>query len=219
MDVATDGGRAMTEQGLSPTTSAAAPTPPVIVMGVSGSGKSTIGSSLAAALGSPFIDGDDLHPSTNKAKMSRGVPLTDEDRAPWLADIAERISTELEQGRSLVVACSALKRRYRALLIERAPSTVLVHLTGDPELIAERLAGRSHEFMSKALLSSQLEALEPLDADERGIDVDLARTPDEMVADAVQGIRVLHRLGLTGSTTLTEVPRATSRAGTRGVQR
>jgi gluconokinase len=155
--------------------------PPMIVMGVSGSGKSTIGQALATELGLDFIDGDDLHPRANKEKMAAGHPLDDEDRAPWLEIIAERIGAELAEGNPIVVACSALKRRYRTQLIAYAPSVVFVHLSGQRDIVAERQAHRDHEYMPNSLLDSQFATLEPLESDERAIVVDLAQTPDEMV--------------------------------------
>ncbi|RLP75678.1 gluconokinase [Mycetocola tolaasinivorans] len=152
-------------------------------MGVSGSGKSTIGIALAESLGLTFIDGDDLHTPAAKAKMGAGQPLNDEDRAPWLEIIARRIADELAAGHPIVVACSALKRRYRDLLVSHAPSTVLIHLAGDRALISERQAGRNHEYMPNSLLDSQFAALEPLEADERAFAVSLAQTPDAIIAD------------------------------------
>jgi gluconokinase len=156
---------------------------PLIVMGVSGSGKSTIGVALGEAFGAPFVDGDDLHPAANRAKMAAGIPLDDDDRRPWLDAVAERIRSELEGGRAIVVACSALKREYRDRLAAGAPSTVFVHLEGDRELVAERQRGRDHEYMPTSLLGSQFEILEPLQPDERGIRVDVRRAPAEIVAD------------------------------------
>jgi gluconokinase len=147
--------------------------PPLIVMGVSGSGKSTIGQRLADAMGREFVDGDTLHPAANKQKMASGTPLTDEDRAPWLEVIAERIGHDLAEGNPIVVACSALKRAYRRVLIADAPSTVFVHLSGERGIVAERQAHRTHEYMPNSLLDSQYETLEPLEEDERGIVVDL----------------------------------------------
>jgi len=157
------------------------PYPPLIVMGVSGSGKSTIGRALADALDLEFVDGDDLHPRANKEKMAAGHPLDDQDRAPWLEIIAERIGAELADGKPIVVACSALKRRYRDQLISHAPSAVFVHLEGRRDIVAERQSHRDHEYMPNSLLDSQYATLEPLEPDERAIVVDLAQTPDDMV--------------------------------------
>ncbi|WP_395242510.1 gluconokinase [Agromyces sp. MMS24-K17] len=161
---------------------------PLIVMGVSGSGKSTIGAALAAAFGVPFHDADDLHPAANKAKMAAGHPLDDDDRGPWLATVAALIGDELAAGRPVVVACSALKRRYRDRLVADAPGTVFVHLAGGRDLIADRQAGRTHEYMPASLLDSQFEAFEPLEPDERGIVVDIGLRPEALVDD------VRHRL-------------------------
>lgn len=159
--------------------------PPVIVMGVSGSGKSTVGAALGLELGMQFIDGDDLHPIENKAKMAAGHALNDEDRTPWLEIIAERIGAELRDGNPIIVACSSLKRSYRQILIAHAPSTVFVHLRGSRELIAERQSLRSHEFMPDSLLDSQFTTLGPFSSDERGVSVDVLGTP----AETVQKIR------------------------------
>ena len=163
--------------------------PPLIVMGVSGSGKSTIGTALAVALGHEFIDGDDLHPASNKAKMAAGTPLNDEDRAPWLRTIAHRIGSELAEGKPIIVACSALKASYRTTLTSEAPSTVFVHLSGERGVIADRQAHRNHEFMPNSLLDSQFETLEPLTASERGIVVNLGTTPAEIIADITRQLR------------------------------
>ena len=156
--------------------------PPLIVMGVQGCGKSTSGRAIAEALGLPFIDGDDLHPAANKAKMASGRPLTDTDREPWLRAVGTVLADGLARGESTVIACSALKRRYRNLIRSFAPETRFVHLTGDRTLIAERLSLRNHEYMPPALLDSQFETLEPLDSDEAGIPVDIRLTPTEIAA-------------------------------------
>lgn len=156
--------------------------PPLIVMGVQGSGKSTSGRAIAESLSLPFIDGDDLHPISNKAKMASGHPLTDADREPWLAAIGAALAEGLSRGQSTVIACSALKRRYRDLIRSFAPETRFVHLAGNRGLIAERLSHRNHEYMPPTLLDSQFETLEPLAADEAGIPVDINLTPEEIAA-------------------------------------
>ncbi|WP_022890003.1 gluconokinase [Agromyces italicus] len=156
---------------------------PLVVMGVSGSGKSTVGAALARAFGVPFVDGDELHPLANRRKMAEGRPLDDADRAPWLDRVGARIAAELAEGVPIVVACSALRRSYRAQLTAHAPSTVFVHLAGDAGLIAERQRDREHEFMPTSLLASQFAALEPLGGDERGVVLDVRRSPAELVAD------------------------------------
>jgi gluconokinase len=159
--------------------------PPLAVMGVSGSGKSTIGALLAARLGMPFVDGDDLHPAANKAKMGAGIPLDDADRWPWLDAVGARLAAEPTP----VVACSALRRVYRDRLRATAPATLFVHLAADESTIAERIAHRHHEYMPTTLLASQYAALEPLEPDEDGIVVDVDATPDEIVAALVARLR------------------------------
>jgi gluconokinase len=153
------------------------PAVPIVVMGVSGSGKSATGSALAAALGRPFVDADDLHPVANKEKMARGIPLTDDDRWGWLDTVAERLADDSP----IVVACSALKRVYRDRLRAPAPHAVFVHLQGSRELLAERMGHRVHEFMPATLLDSQLATLEPLQPDERGVAVDISPPVPEVV--------------------------------------
>ncbi|MFP7761108.1 gluconokinase [Marisediminicola sp. LYQ134] len=165
--------------------------PPLIVMGVSGSGKSTIGQALADHFDVEFIDGDDLHPRANKAKMAAGHALNDEDRAPWLEIIADRVGAELADGKPIVVACSALKKRYRGVLNSHAPSTVFVHLVGGRDLIADRQSRRNHEYMPVTLLDSQFDTLEPLVEGERGIAVDIAQGPESIVAEVAQRLRDL----------------------------
>ena len=158
--------------------------PPLVVMGVSGSGKSTIGSALAARLGLVFVDGDDLHSAENRSKMASGIPLDDADRAPWLESVGETLST----GRAGVVACSALKRSYRDAIRCSAPGTFFVHLVGETSVLEARLGGRSHEYMPATLLQSQLQILEPLNTDESGCRMLVTLPPDVVVA------RVLHVL-------------------------
>jgi len=148
----------------------------VVVMGVSGSGKSTVGAMLAVAMGGVFADGDDFHSAANVAKMASGVPLTDADRAPWLASIAAWIGlrTVAEPG---VVACSALRRAYRIVLIAGRPAVALVYLDGDHNLIAARQAARPGHYMPTSLLASQFATLEPPVADEHPITVSIGEPP------------------------------------------
>lgn len=160
--------------------------PHVVVMGVSGSGKTTIGALIADELGVPFVDGDGLHPIENVRKMAAGTPLTDEDRWPWLRTVGERLAMS---ERGLVIACSALRRVYRDAILTEAPATVFVHLAGALEVLRERMEGRSGHFMPPSLLASQLETLEPLADDEPGFVLDIAHPVDELVRQAVDGVR------------------------------
>ena len=162
---------------------------PLVIMGVSGSGKSTIGVLLGQRLGVHFIDGDDLHPAQNKEKMGAGIPLEDEDRWPWLEAIGRTLGSGHRDGNGVIVACSALKRRYRDLLREYAPEVVFVHLEGSAETLGARMARRNHEFMPVTLLASQLEALEPLESDEAHVLLDVRKPPAELVEDAVSALR------------------------------
>jgi len=155
--------------------------PAIVVMGVQGCGKSTVGRALAEVLGIRFEDGDDLHSVEARGRMASGRPLTDADRIPWLNRIAERIVASAERNEPLVVACSALKRSYRDLMRAAVPTLVFLELYGDQDLIAERLTHRDHEYMPPSLLASQFAALEPLTADEAGLRIDLATTPDHIV--------------------------------------
>lgn len=157
-------------------------------MGVSGCGKSTIGQRIAAKLGADFVEGDDLHPERNVAKMRSGEPLTDEDRWPWLHDVAARIGDLAGSEHGGVVTCSALKRAYRDVLRERHAATFFVHLTADRDEIAKRVAKRNHEFMPAALLDSQFADLEPLQKDEPGVTIDAARDRASIVAGALTAL-------------------------------
>jgi len=153
----------------------------LVVMGVTGTGKSTLARELQQRLGWPFAEGDDLHPTANVAKMAAGIPLEDADRWPWLDSIAAWTSEQAREDRSTIVTCSALHRDYRDRLRAAAAGTVFVHLVGSPELLAERMAGRKGHFMPSSLLASQLETLEPLEADESGIVIDVSDTIGAMV--------------------------------------
>lgn len=163
--------------------------PPIVVMGVSGSGKSTIGMMLGEALDRPFIDGDDLHPPANKEKMRRGEALNDEDRAPWFAILGQALIDSVEAGRPAVIASSALKRRYRDTLRAQVPGLAFVHLDGGAELIGDRIAHRTHEYMPSSLLGSQFATLEPLADDEAGVRVSIDASPEEIVRTTIDRLR------------------------------
>src|SRR5215470_396542 len=150
----------------------------IILMGVSGSGKTTIGQRLAEALVWPFYDGDQFHPQANVAKMQQGIPLTDEDRWPWLQALRAHIATCIQQGVSAVLTCSALKQVYRDYLLIDETQVQLVYLKGDYDLIHARLAQRHGHFMPPELLASQFAALEE---PERAVVVDIGHPPDTTV--------------------------------------
>ncbi|MCP2273437.1 gluconokinase [Actinokineospora diospyrosa] len=156
----------------------------VVVMGVAGSGKTTVAGLLAERLGVPLAEADEFHPAANIAKMRSGVPLTDEDRWPWLAAIADWIA---ERGHDIggIVTCSALKRSYRDLLAADA-RVFFVHLTGSRDLLAHRMRGRSGHFMPVSLLDSQLADLQPLTDGEPGIELDIAAPPDHLAEAAAR---------------------------------
>lgn len=143
--------------------------PVLVVMGVSGAGKSTIGAALAQRLGATFVDSDSLHPQANVAKMAAGTPLTDEDRWPWLELVGAELAAPNPDG--IIVACSALKRAYRDAIRAKAPGTGFVQLSVELPILQGRVAQRSGHFMPPSLLASQLETLEPLQADEAGVTV------------------------------------------------
>ena len=161
----------------------------IVVMGVSGSGKSTIAALLAQRLGWIYEDGDWLHPTSNVEKMHRGIPLTDKDRWPWLEAIAARIDRFRREGQRAVFACSALKRAYRDVLIGARRDVRLVFLKGDEKLVAQRLASRDGHFMPSKLLASQFAALEEPQADERPIVVPIAPHPREVVESIIAKLR------------------------------
>lgn len=156
----------------------------VVVMGVSGSGKTTVGELLARRLGVEYAEGDAFHPPENVAKMASGRPLDDEDRRPWLDALAEWIAESLEDGRGGVVACSALKRRYRDVLRRSGSGVRFLQLDVDRETIAARVAERTGHFMPVSLVESQFAALEPLSPDERGVVVDARSSPEEIAKNA-----------------------------------
>jgi gluconokinase len=152
---------------------------PIVVMGVSGSGKSTVGAALAQRLRVPFADADDFHPLANVAKMTSGQPLNDDDRYPWLEAIGNWLAEHCESGG--VMSCSALKRKYRDQLRRCCPDVVFLHLTGTPEVISRRQASRPGHFMPASLLASQFATLEPLRPDERGVAIDVDQDIDSIV--------------------------------------
>lgn len=164
----------------------------LVVMGVSGTGKSTLAAVLARRLGGALADADEFHPQENIDKMSAGVSLDDADRAPWLAAIAAWLAEHAPDGTPSVVTCSALKRRYRDVLRTAGPQVRFVHLQGSRQRIADRMARRTGHFMPTALLDSQLADLEPLDGDEQGVTLDIS-PPAERIAD-----RTLRALDLAG---------------------
>jgi len=165
----------------------------VVVMGVSGSGKTTVAAMLAGALHCQFLEGDDLHPPSNVAKMHGGTPLTDADRWPWLRKIASEIDGWRSHGESGVVTCSALKRTYRDILIGDRPDVTLVYLRGSRELIQQRMAARHEHFMPVALLDSQFATLEEPGPDERPVVVDIGGRPAEIVAEIVRQLETRAR--------------------------
>jgi carbohydrate kinase (thermoresistant glucokinase family) len=163
-------------------------TKPVIavVMGVSGSGKTTVSSFLAAAIGCQFQEGDDLHPAENVEKMHGGAPLTDADRLPWLQKIAEKIDGWRARGESGVLTCSALKRSYRDIIIGNRPEVTLVYIKGPYDLIRRRMAARHEHFMPVALLDSQFAALEEPTPDEHPITVGVGGRPADIALEIVR---------------------------------
>lgn len=178
-------------------TDAQAQQPVLVVMGVSGSGKSTVAGILAGQLGWDLEEGDDLHPADNVAKMSAGIPLTDDDRWPWLDKVSAWITEHTAAGIPGIITCSALKRIYRDRM--RGDHVVFVHLTGDKNTIGRRITARQDHYMPPALLDSQIATLEPPGPDENVLEVDLGRKPAEEAAE------IIERLGLhpeLGSSTL-----------------
>jgi gluconokinase len=156
-----------------------------VVMGVAGSGKSTIGAALARTLGVEFVEGDDYHPPENVERMARGIPLTDDDRAGWLRALASRLREAADAGTGLVMTCSALKRSYRDVLRAGAPDVRFVFLRGPRALIADRLANRRGHFMPASLLDSQFATLEEPSPDEGAWVCDIRESPDDLVATLV----------------------------------
>jgi gluconokinase len=160
----------------------------IVVMGVSGSGKSTVAASLVERLGWEFAEGDDFHPAANVEKMRAGIPLDDDDRWPWLRSLAAWIGEHEKAGRNVVVTSSALKRSYRDLLRDGHPSVWFAHVTADAELIRDRIEHRAGHYMPASLLDSQLATLEPLADDEPGARVSGAGTPPSVVTELLAAL-------------------------------
>lgn len=163
----------------------------VVVMGVSGSGKTTVARGVALATGLLFAEADDFHSRANVDKMRSGSPLSDDDRWPWLNDLALWMAERAAEGRSTVIACSALKRAYRDVLAGGPPSIDFVHLRGTAQLIGPRISVRSGHYMPASLLGSQIDTLEPLEPDESGIVLDIDAPAHELIARAVREVTAL----------------------------
>ena len=186
-------GSGIASDNVTPAAAAVGSDPTVlVVMGVSGVGKTTIATGLAGRLGWDQGEGDAMHPPANVAKMRAGIPLTDDDRWPWLDQVHDWITEHLDSGRNGVITCSALKRSYRSRL--RAPGVLFVHLVADPDTIEERLIHRTNHYMPPSLLGSQVAALEPLDSTEPGIVLSVQNRSTDAIVD-----EIVSRLG-TGRT-------------------
>jgi gluconokinase len=162
----------------------------VVVMGVSGSGKTTVAELLAKQLGWPFMEGDRLHPPANVEKMRQGIPLTDADRVPWLDRIGRELKTWAAEGRSGVMTCSALKRAYRDRIRSARPDVRFVYLKGSEALIGARVAARHHEYMPASLLRSQFDTLEEPAPDEAVVTVDAGGSPDTEAAAVIAALNL-----------------------------
>ncbi|MGC9665264.1 gluconokinase [Planosporangium sp. 12N6] len=160
----------------------------VVVMGVSGCGKTTVARGISAATGLAFAEADEFHSEANVAMMRAGVPLSDTERWPWLRALAAWVADRAAEGVPTVLACSALKRAYRDVLRQGAPAMEFVHLDGSAAVIRERLSARTGHYMPASLLDSQIAALEPLQPDESGLVLDASRAPDDLVRAAIDGL-------------------------------
>jgi gluconokinase len=168
----------------------------IIVMGVSGSGKTSVGEYLATRLGMAFLEGDGLHPASNVEKMSKGIPLTDEDRMPWLDLIGERMAAFVARREGIVVSCSALKRSYRERLRAAVDGELdFVYLHGSKDLLTKRMGGRQGHFMPTSLLASQLKTLEVPTGEPGVVTVDIDRPVHGIVDAAVEGLAAIHQSG------------------------
>lgn len=169
---------------------AANPVPAIVVMGVSGCGKSTVGRAVAQALGWPYIEGDDLHPARNVALMAAGTPLTDADREGWLAAVGRSMAAQVAPPLGVVAACSALKRSYRDQLRAAVPGALFVHLHGPQPLLAQRLAQRKGHYMPASLLQSQLDTLQPPGPDEAALQLDISPGPERLVDSVLAALHL-----------------------------
>ncbi|QEG20308.1 gluconokinase [Mariniblastus fucicola] len=158
----------------------------IVIMGVCGCGKSSVGEALSLRTGISYHDGDDFHSDANRNKMSQGIPLTDEDRQPWLESIVAFAQQQCEQGRSLVVACSALKKAYRDTLRTLDAPVKFVHLTGSKATIASRLADRKGHYMPETMLQSQLDTIESPTGENGAVEVSIEQTVDQIVSQAME---------------------------------
>lgn len=169
------------------------PTTHLVVMGVAGSGKSTIAAALSQQLGWACAEADEFHPQANIQKMSQGIPLQDEDRWPWLQQIQAWMTTQARAGKSTVLTCSALKQSYRQLLAQAEGRVLFLHLHGEADLIGQRMQGREGHFMPPTLLPSQLATLEPLSEDELAtgsLRLDISKSPEELVSTIVASLKL-----------------------------
>ncbi len=162
--------------------------PVLVVMGVSGTGKSTVAGILAGRLGWDLEEGDDLHPQQNVAKMAAGIALTDDDRWPWLDEVRAWIRERTDAGRPGVITCSALRRSYRDRI--RGDHVLFVHMVGRPDVIGRRIAARAGHFMPAALLTSQMSILDPLEPDEEGFEVEVKGTPADVASEILSRLRL-----------------------------
>jgi ribose 5-phosphate isomerase A len=171
--------------------------PPILVMmGISGAGKTTVAEELAARLGWPFEEGDTLHPEANVAKMHAGIPLTDADRQPWLEAVAAWIDAQRAKKQPGIITCSALKRAYRRIVVGDRPEVRLIYLRGSRQLIAQRLAGRHGHFMPATLLQSQIDALEETGPDEDPLIIDIGPPPGQLAEEIIRSLSVTNYLGV-----------------------
>lgn len=192
MDVAGSGkpGADISDEGVSGDKGLMTYSKNIVVFGVSGAGKTTVGRRLAEVLNRTFADADDFHSPESVRKMSASIPLTDSDRVPWLQSVRDWMNRQNDEGNGTVVACSALKRAYRDALRAASGEVLFVHLSGTSEVISGRLDGRSGHFMPSTLLASQFEALEPLTPEENGLKVDVESSVDSIVAAVCDRIQV-----------------------------